>query len=200
MGEPPRPGTDYTAPRPLGTLTFEANETRDTLKVAVIGDAIDEPNETVIVELSGPSNATIATATGTGTITNDDLEPRMGLHLSASTLEENGSPNVTTVTATLSHPSSAITTVTVRAIPDSTIDDRPRARAEDFTLSSADTLLIAAGATTSTGTVTITANNNNRDEPTKYVRVSARAENSRRVGNSFNELGGRKRGVYNPAD
>ena len=36
------------------------------------GDALDEANETVVVTLSAPVNATLAAASGTGTIANDD--------------------------------------------------------------------------------------------------------------------------------
>ena len=64
-------GTDYTAITG-GTLTFAAGTTSQTFNVAVTGDTTAEPNETVVVTLSSPTNATILTATGTGTITNDD--------------------------------------------------------------------------------------------------------------------------------
>ena len=61
-------GTDYTAITG-GTLTFAAGTTSQTFNVSVTGDALDEANETVVVTLSSPTNATIATASGTGTIT-----------------------------------------------------------------------------------------------------------------------------------
>ena len=134
----------------------------------------------MVIELSGPSNATIETGTGTGTITDDDAKPQMVLRLSPPRIDESGSSNMTTVTAHLDRASSAITTVTVSAVPD---PDHPDTVPGDFRLSSADTLLIAAGDTTSTGTVTITAVDNNRDEPPKYVRVSATANNDQDVDN-----------------
>ncbi len=65
-------GTDYTA-IPAGTLTFAAGTTARTIDVAVTGDATDEADETVVVRLSGPVNATLADASeGTGTIDDDD--------------------------------------------------------------------------------------------------------------------------------
>ncbi len=67
-------GTDYTAITG-GTLTFTAGTTSQTFTVAVTGDTTDEANETVVVTLSSATNATISTATGTGTITNDDVTP-----------------------------------------------------------------------------------------------------------------------------
>ena len=63
-------GSDYTAGS--GTLTFAAGETYKTFDVAVTGDTVDEADETYTVTLSNASNASIADATGTGTITDDD--------------------------------------------------------------------------------------------------------------------------------
>jgi chitinase len=63
-------GQDYTAKS--GTLTFAPGTTAQQVSVAVTGDTTVEPNETLSVTLAGPSNATLGTATATGTITNDD--------------------------------------------------------------------------------------------------------------------------------
>ncbi len=63
--------SDYTSTS--GTLTFTPGQTSKTVNVAVNGDTVPEANETFTVALSAASNATIATATGTGTITNDDV-------------------------------------------------------------------------------------------------------------------------------
>ncbi len=72
-------GTDYTA-LAAGTLTFAAGTTTRTIDVTVTGDATDEPDETVVVTLSTPTNATLATAVGTGTIVDDDdAAPRVRL-------------------------------------------------------------------------------------------------------------------------
>ena len=63
-------GTDYTAA--AGTLTFAPGVTSQSITVNVAGDAAVEPNETFVVNLSNATNATVLTAQGTGTITNDD--------------------------------------------------------------------------------------------------------------------------------
>jgi len=63
-------GQDYTAA--AGTLTFAAGATSQQVNVAVTGDTAVEPTETFTVTLSNPTNVTLATATATGTITNDD--------------------------------------------------------------------------------------------------------------------------------
>ena len=165
-------GTDYTA-LTAGTLTFAASETSKTLDLSVTGDTIDEPNETVIVKLSSPTNATIATRTGTGTITDDDDTPKVTLVLNPTAINENS--GVTTVTATLNRASSQATTITVSATPGT------NAVAADFTVSANKKLTIATGQTTSTGAVTITANDNNRDDPNKEVTVSATANNGQGI-------------------
>jgi Calx-beta domain-containing protein/hemolysin type calcium-binding protein len=63
-------GTDYTATS--GTLVFAPGQTSQTVAVPVIGDTAFEPDETFTLTLSNPVNATLGTATATGTITNND--------------------------------------------------------------------------------------------------------------------------------
>jgi hypothetical protein len=64
-------GTDYTAAS--GTVTFAPGETVETVDVPIVGDTTLEPDETFTLTLSNPVNATLGTATATGTITNDDV-------------------------------------------------------------------------------------------------------------------------------
>ena len=63
-------GTDFTAAS--STLTFGANETSKTVSVATTDDSVDEDDETFTLTLSRPTNATLADATATGTINDDD--------------------------------------------------------------------------------------------------------------------------------
>lgn len=63
-------GSDYTATS--GTLTIPAGQTKGQVVVPVLGDTTTEANETFAVTLSSPVGATIARATATGTIANDD--------------------------------------------------------------------------------------------------------------------------------
>ena len=83
-------GTDYTALAP-GTLAFAPGTSARTVDVTVTGDALDEADETVVVALSAPVNATLAAdaATGTGTIADDDV---------ADLQVETGRPGTTTRT------------------------------------------------------------------------------------------------------
>jgi hypothetical protein len=63
-------GSDYAAGS--GTLTIPAGATSGTITVAVTGDTAVEANETFLVNLAAPVNATLTDAQGQGTITNDD--------------------------------------------------------------------------------------------------------------------------------
>ena len=163
-------GTDYTAAN--GNLSFGTGEDTKTISVTVTGDNVDEPNETLTVTLSNAPGATLAKATATGTITDDDGPPAVTLVLTPASIGEAG--GTSTVTATLDRTSSAATTVTVTAAP---VDP---ALASDYTLSGSQ-LTIAAGATTSTGEVTITAVDNDVDALDKTVTVSATATNAQGV-------------------
>ena len=64
-------GSDYTATS--GTLVFAPGQTSQTVAVPVIGDTAYESDETFTLTLSSPVNATLGTATATGTITNNDV-------------------------------------------------------------------------------------------------------------------------------
>ncbi len=68
-------GSDYQATS--GTLTFAPGETTKTITVLITGDRLPEPSETFAVNLTGPTNATIADGQGVGTITDD--EPRISI-------------------------------------------------------------------------------------------------------------------------
>ena len=82
---------------PSGTVGLAPNRTSRTVTVLVQGDAEVEPDETFDVTLSAPSGiATIATATATGTIRNDDA-PAPALSVAAVTAsrpEGNAGPTV----------------------------------------------------------------------------------------------------------
>ncbi len=70
-------GTDFTLA--AGTLTFAVSDATKQIAITVIGDTVVESNETVTVTLSALVNVTgtttIATASTSGTITNDDTIP-----------------------------------------------------------------------------------------------------------------------------
>ena len=81
-------GSDYTATS--GTLIFAPGETAKTVAVPVIGDDVDEGDETLTLTLSNPSggNAWLADARATGTIENSDAVPRAWLGRFGRTVAE----------------------------------------------------------------------------------------------------------------
>jgi YD repeat-containing protein len=70
-------GLDYTATS--GTLTFAAGETSKTVSVAILNDTLYEGStpETFALTLSSPSNATLGTATATGSIIDNEVAPTL---------------------------------------------------------------------------------------------------------------------------
>ena len=66
-------GIDFTATS--GTVTFAPGVTKAEVSVPVIGDATTESSETFSLVLSAPKGATLAQATATGTILDDDVAP-----------------------------------------------------------------------------------------------------------------------------
>ena len=79
-------GTDYTLAN--GTLTISAGATSSTISIAgIVNDLVDEPNETVIVTLSSPSNATLGSDNvHTYTITDNDNPPVVDFNATSSSL------------------------------------------------------------------------------------------------------------------
>ena len=84
-------GTDYTLAN--GTLTISAGSTAGTITIAsIVNDALDEANETVIVTLSSPSNATLGSdSVHTYTITDNDNTPTIDFNATSSSGAESTS-------------------------------------------------------------------------------------------------------------
>lgn len=101
-------GQDYTAT--TGTLTFAPGQTTQTIAVPVLGDLLDEANETFFLNLTQATNAAIADAQGLGTITDNDNPPTLTID-SPSLIEGNANTQQLTFTVTLSAPSGQPVTV-----------------------------------------------------------------------------------------
>ena len=95
-------GEDYTSAQ--GTLTFAPGVTSQVVAINVLGDNLMEGAEAFSVELSTPVNATIADATGAGTITDDDV-PAFSIN-DASILEGDTGTSPMVFIVELSKPSS----------------------------------------------------------------------------------------------
>lgn len=77
---------DYTGA--TGTVTVLAGDTSATVDVAIVDDALYEGDETLALDLSNEVNGTLGTATGTGTITDDEALPGVSI-ADGTTLEGN---------------------------------------------------------------------------------------------------------------
>lgn len=156
-------GSDYTAAN--GTLSFAPGETRKTATVAVLGDAINEPNETFTLTLSAATNATIADGSAVGTISNDDAVPSLTI---ADTSVAEGSNNASTLmrfTVTLSAASSSTVTVGYATANGTAV------AGQDYTATSGS-LSIAAGQTSASFTVPVTADNTDETNETFTASLS----------------------------
>ncbi|MGB5700212.1 beta strand repeat-containing protein, partial [Muriicola sp.] len=92
-------GSDYVAVvGGTGTITAGTNST--TISVTVNGDTTVEGNETFLVNLSAPVNATINDAQGQGTITNDDTAGVIITPTSGLVTTEDGESDIFTITLT----------------------------------------------------------------------------------------------------
>jgi hypothetical protein len=63
-------GRDYLATN--GTLIFEPGETNKSVTIPVLGDLLDETNETFFLRLSNPTNISLNVTQAIGTIIDDD--------------------------------------------------------------------------------------------------------------------------------
>ena len=145
--------------------------TRHLRRVADFLD-IDEPVETLEVEGSSPTQGLdVGGEDLPMTITDNDDSPQVTLTATPAQIGENG--GTTTITATLDHPSSEFTSVTVSVTPSA------NASTADFNVSGNMVLEIQAGDTSSTGdTVTVTALDNEVDDPgPKNLSVTATVRN-----------------------
>jgi glucose/arabinose dehydrogenase len=75
-----------------GRLTFTPGDTTKTITVSILGDVLDEPNETFAVNLANATgDAVINDGQGIGTITDNDATPTINLSGPATVTETTGS-------------------------------------------------------------------------------------------------------------
>jgi gliding motility-associated-like protein len=90
-------GTDFTLAS--GTLTFSPGSTTENISVAITDDMTVETNETIVITLSNPTNATLGTNTSfTYTINDDDTTT-----VTIEDITVNEADGTATLTATLSN-------------------------------------------------------------------------------------------------
>ena len=129
------------------------------------GDTDEEQNETVVAMLSNAANATISTATGTGTIVNDD-GVTVSIDSPSVTEGDSGSTNLT-FTATLSKSSTRQVTVNYADAGTGTATS-----GTDYTAITGGTLTFAAGTTSQTFNVSVTGDTDEEADETVVVTLS----------------------------
>ena len=163
--------SEYVMASGGGVLTVPAQATASsaTVTLTAVDNRTDAPDRVVSLTAAADNTQGVnQPAVKELTIEDEDDPPVVTLELAADTIAENGGS--TTVTARLSHPSSAATTVTVAAL-------KTVALAAEFALTGAD-LTIPAGDEVSSGMATIAAVNNDTDAPHQILTVSGTAANT----------------------
>ena len=165
-------GSDYQA-LAAGTLTFAAGETSKAVAVTVDGDGLDEVNETVVLQLSSASGATLkggkATLDATGIIVDDDAAPVLSVE-DVDPVKEGGSDDAGTLdfTVTLSPASGQTVTVDYEDAETGTATS-----GTDYTEVEAGKLAFAPGETEKTVRVAIIGDDGNEPDETVVLRFSA---------------------------
>lgn len=101
-------GSDYTAVS--GTLTFPPGTVARSVPVPIVGDAVDEDNETFTVQLSSPVGTVVLDGSATATIVDNDPAPTIALG-ECVVSEGNAGTTPCPFGVTLSNPSSKTVTV-----------------------------------------------------------------------------------------
>jgi hypothetical protein len=73
-----------------GTVRFAGGHRKNKVTITIVGDSLDETDETFSVRVSSPVGATIADAEGVGTITDDDAPPSVSTATIVSVPEGSG--------------------------------------------------------------------------------------------------------------
>jgi Calx-beta domain len=95
---------DYIAKS--GSVRFAGKKLTKTVGVTIVGDALDEPDETFFLELTAATGATIADGEGVATITDDDPPPALQFPSTLSVPEgQIGDTSLAAIDVTLSAPS-----------------------------------------------------------------------------------------------
>ena len=169
--------SDYTEMTTATKLDFAKGVGTQTFTVSTTEDALDEENETFLVELTAAEGGTISDAEATGTITDDDAAPG-GITLSVdtngstsgtpSTVAEDAGATVVTVTATVNGETRYVEAKTVAV----SVADGTAASPADYAAVSDFNITIAAGAASHTGNFTVTPVDDNLDESNETINVT----------------------------
>ncbi len=161
-------GSDYVASA-ADTVVLPPLATQRTVTVPVLGDLVDEFDETFLVRLASPRVAVLGDSVGVGTITDDDVPPAFSVD-DVSVAEGNADTTLATFTVTLSAPSGKLVEVLV-----GTANGTATAGEDYVAIAPPVALSFPAGGTTLTRDVTVRVIGDGVVEPdeTYFVNLSA---------------------------
>src|SRR5262245_32572206 len=144
-------------------MTFNPGETRKTVTVSVLGDAAQEPDETLFLNLSNAVTATIADAQGVGRILTDDASIAIG---DVSLREGQSGTSAFTFTVTLSAATAFPVTVKYQTANGTAVSG------SDYTALALSTLTFNPGETRKTVTVSVLGDAAQEPDETFFVNLS----------------------------
>ncbi len=156
-------GADYTASS--GTVTVLAGDTTATVAIAVLGDLLDEADETFTLTLINAVNGNIVDGEGLGTIVDNDPAPDLAIGDVTVTEGDVGTVNADFL-VTLSAPSGQDITFTATTV------DGTATAGLDYTASAAPVTMPAG---TTSAIVTVAVLGDLQDEPDETFTVSLSA-------------------------
>jgi hypothetical protein len=157
-------GTDYRSVS--GSLSFAVGQTSRTIVVRVIGDALDEPNETFSVRLSKVSGAAYQRREARVRIVDDDPPPRVRIRDVSVVEGAAGTPTTVSIPVELDAPSGRPVTVQYATA------DGTATAGEDY-LAVAGTLSFSPGQTRYDLTITVLGDDAFEGDETFVLRLSA---------------------------
>lgn len=159
---------DYTSRS--GTLTIPAGLIKGVISVPIVGDTLDEADESFFLTLNTPNGAILSDNQGRATIIDNDATPTLTISDAIATEGHSGTTNAT-FTVTLSAPSGR--NVSVNAITANGTAKSPA----DYTASGAS-LLFAPGQTSKTFSVPVKGDAIDEEDELFYTLLSSPANAS----------------------
>lgn len=149
-----------------GRLKFAGGHRTSKVAITVVGDTLDETNETFFFRLSSPVGATIADGEGKGTITDNDAPPSVSSVATVDVPEGNaGDTQFASVDVTLSAPSGRTASVEYTTV------DGSAAEGSDYEFA-VGTLEFAPGQTIASIVVTVLGDDATEGDETFDVDIS----------------------------
>lgn len=154
-------GKDFAAAS--GTVTFGPGQTAKSVDVSVVGDSLNEADESFGLELSNPQGANVADGHGVGSILDDDPRPLASIS-DASITEGNDGTRTLTFTITLDRPSGQVVGV------DWATDDGTATAGSDYQPANG-TVSFDPGETSKTVSVAIVGDTSSEGPQTFFVNI-----------------------------